>query len=463
MRLGLTAATLAALAAFATASGAHAANLVLGTTNTSNASTTLTGNPAAPELLVRNTNGSSANAFGLYGLLTATSPSASAAAVRGHNSATNANGFGVYGSQAGSGTGVRGVAPSGKGVWGSSTSGIGVSGNHTGTSGFVAGVQGQSAGLEGTGIKGIATNGGYAKAVWGVSDSGYGGYFEAPGPLGYGVYATGTKFGLRSESASGQGVYGHSGGNSGVVGESTYSDGILGLAHGGSIAGVTGQNDAAFGYGVRGVASSALGIGVFGSGVSRGVYGFSDGGIAVYGRAPSGYAGVFDGNVEINGTCFGCAGAALKIDHPLDPAHTYLQHSTVVSPRMKDVYDGVVTTNQKGFATVKLPRYFQALNRSFRYQLTIVGTRGWNARVIKEIAHNRFTIQSDRPRVKVSWLVTGIRHDRYANAHRIQVVLPKAKNDQGKYLHPELYGKSKSKAIGYREAPTPPRRALGKP
>ncbi len=401
-------ALVAALGTLAFAASAQAAYLQLGTSNTSHATTTLSGSPAGAELLVKNTNGASAGAFGLWGLLTATAPTTSAAAVRGQNSATNANGFGVYGSQAGSGTGVRGVAPSGKGVWGSSTSGIGVSGNHTGTSGFVA-------------------------------------------------------FGLRSESASGQGVYGHSGGNSGVVGESTYSDGILGLAHGGSIAGVTGQNDAAFGYGVRGVASSALGIGVFGSGVSRGVYGFSDGGIAVYGRAPSGYAGVFDGNVEINGTCFGCAGAALKIDHPLDPAHTYLQHSTVVSPRMKDVYDGVVTTNQKGFATVKLPRYFQALNRSFRYQLTIVGTRGWNARVIKEIAHNRFTIQSDRPRVKVSWLVTGIRHDRYANAHRIQVVLPKAKNDQGKYLHPELYGKSKSKAIGYREAPTPPRRALGKP
>jgi hypothetical protein len=41
------------------------------------------------------------------------------------------------------------------------------------------------------------------------------------------------------------------------------------------------------------------------------------------------------------------------------------------------------------------------------------------------MAHNRFTIETDLPTVKVSWQVTGVRHDRYANAHRIHVELPK--------------------------------------
>jgi len=109
-----------------------------------------------------------------------------------------------------------------------------------------------------------------------------------------------------------------------------------------------------------------------------------------------------------------------------------------------------------------MQRWFQALNRSFRYQLTIVGSRGWNARVVKPIAHNQFTIQSDQPKVKVSWQVTGVRHDPYANAHRTQVVVPKPKAEQGKYLHPELYGKPKSKAIGYQKPPRLPRRSLQK-
>jgi hypothetical protein len=77
-----------------------------------------------------------------------------------------------------------------------------------------------------------------------------------------------------------------------------------------------------------------------------------------------------------------------------------------------------------------------------------VGTRGWNVRVVKEIAHNRFTIETDRGTVKVSWQVTGIRDDPYASAHRIQVVVPKTGADRGKYLHPQLYRKSASMAIG---------------
>jgi hypothetical protein len=52
--------------------------------------------------------------------------------------------------------------------------------------------------------------------------------------------------------------------------------------------------------------------------------------------------------------------------------------------------------------------------------------------------------------VKVSWQVTGIRHDRFANANRIQVEVAKPKAERGKYLHPELYGQPTRKTIGYR-------------
>jgi len=182
----------------------------------------------------------------------------------------------------------------------------------------------------------------------------------------------------------------------------------------------------------------------------------------VYGASSSGDAGYFYGHVTIIGGCAGCAGAALRIDHPIDPARKYLQHSTVVSPQMKDIYDGVVRTNAKGFAIVRLPGYFQALNRSFRYQLTILGHAPWStqARVWDEITHNHFTIRTNRPKVKVSWQVTATRHDRYAKAHPIRVVAPKAKADQGKYLHPELYGKPKTDAIGYQRPLKLPRKPL---
>src|SRR6266567_3055091 len=72
-----------ALGTLAFAASAHAAYLSVGTTNTYSASTTLTGSIAAPALTVKNGYGTSASAYGLYGLLTNTAPSANAAAVRG--------------------------------------------------------------------------------------------------------------------------------------------------------------------------------------------------------------------------------------------------------------------------------------------------------------------------------------------------------------------------------------------
>jgi hypothetical protein len=40
---------------------------------------------------------------------------------------------------------------------------------------------------------------------------------------------------------------------------------------------------------------------------------------------------------------------------------------------MMNVYNGNVVTDKRGMATVVLPDYFKALNRDFRYQLTVVG------------------------------------------------------------------------------------------
>ena len=134
-------------------------------------------------------------------------------------------------------------------------------------------------------------------------------------------------------------------------------------------------------------------------------------------------------------------GGSFKIDDPLDPENKTLSHSFVESPDMMNVYNGNVITDKRGLATVVLPDYFEALNRDFRYQLTVIGKFS-QAIIVKEISQNRFTIKTDKPTVKVSWQVTGIRQDAWANAHRIPVEEPKPDKERGTYLHPDVYGAS---------------------
>jgi hypothetical protein len=161
----------------------------------------------------------------------------------------------------------------------------------------------------------------------------------------------------------------------------------------------------------------------------------------------------FSGNVSIGGSLSKGSGS-FKIDHPLDPANKYLYHSFVESPDMMNVYNGNVVTDKSGMATVVLPEYFEALNRDFRYQLTAVGQFA-QAIVAKKVDHNRFVIRTSKPHVEVSWQVTGIRQDAYANAHRIEVEEDKPQQEQGHYLHPELFGAPPEQAVGYQAPPTP--------
>jgi hypothetical protein len=479
---------LAAAGMLAFAASAHAAYLTLGTTNTSNATTTLSGSAAGAELLSKNGNGSSADAYGLYGLLTATSPTVTAVAVRGQNSSTNARGYGVYGSQAGTGTGVRGFAPGGKGVWGSSTSGIGVLGQHTATTGAAAAVRGDSASTaDGAyGVYGVlsSTNSGYGSVAVGGqnmgnvatgvgvygSQAGFGYGVEGFTPWGRGVFGVSTSgTGVYGTSGSGYGVRGASP-NTGVYGQHTSYSGTSAAVYGATsstssnavaIEGAIGPGSGHAAAAIHGVNTGGWldSIGVRGdSPAGIGVYGISSSGYGVSGKSSTGYAGFFDGKLLVTNGCTGCAGAALKIDDPRDPAHKYLQHSTVTSSQQLDVYSGNVRTNANGFATVTMPRWFQALNRSFRYQLTPIGHNAWGAQAIvwNRMQENRFTIRS-KAGVEISWQVTAVRHDRYAKAHPMRVVAPKARKDQGKYVHPELYGKPRSEGIGYRKPLKHPR------
>jgi hypothetical protein len=149
----------------------------------------------------------------------------------------------------------------------------------------------------------------------------------------------------------------------------------------------------------------------------------------------------YNGNVTVLGALSKGSGS-FKIDHPLDPHNKYLYHSFVESPDMMNIYNGNVTTDGQGYATVELPAWFEALNKDFRYQLTVIGSGdAWaRARISKEIETSRFVIQTDLPETKVSWQVTGIRKDAYANAHRIPVEEEKPAGEKGTCLHPEACG-----------------------
>jgi len=210
---------------------------------------------------------------------------------------------------------------------------------------------------------------------------------------------------------------------------------------------------------VRNIATDNNRIGVLGEAFDAysniGIYGYAEGGAfatGVFGRAIGGSysnAGRFDGDVDISGSLSKSSGS-FKIDHPLDPENKFLQHSFVESPDMMNVYNGNIILDEKGQAVVQLPEYFEALNKDFRYQLTAIGAPGPDLYIAEEILDSRLVIAGGEPGMKVSWQVTGIRQDRWANEHRIQVEVDKSEEEQGCYIAPELYGYGKEKSINYK-------------
>jgi hypothetical protein len=119
---------------------------------------------------------------------------------------------------------------------------------------------------------------------------------------------------------------------------------------------------------------------------------------------------------------------------------------------MMNVYNGNIITDANGEATVLLPDYFNALNKDYRYQLTVIGTFA-QAIIAKKVVNNQFVIKTDQPNVEVSWQVTGIRNDAYAQAHRIQAEVEKESYNKGKYLTPVELGKSANLRIGHISLP----------
>jgi hypothetical protein len=147
----------------------------------------------------------------------------------------------------------------------------------------------------------------------------------------------------------------------------------------------------------------------------------------------------FSGDLTLNGTLTAAA-KNFKIDHPLDPKNKYLSHTSVESSEMMNIYTGNTILDNSGGAVVSLPKWFEALNADVRYQLTAIGAPAPNLHIAQEVAHHQFSIAGGAPGMKVSWQVTGVRHDAYSMAHPLVVEARKPEKERGRYLHPDAYG-----------------------
>ena len=250
---------------------------------------------------------------------------------------------------------------------------------------------------------------------------------------GNGLQAGGGDATIESVSA-GDGITGYGGQATGNSSTATYG--------GTGIAGTGGGATGALDEGGSGALLQGGSAGLYGGSAGTGLYtiGGYGGGLGLYASAGVGgtLAGQFSGDVEVMGNLSKSSGS-FKIDDPLDPANKYLVHSFVESPDMMNVYNGNTITDGSGEAVVTLPDWFEALNRDFRYQLTPIGQFA-QAMVGAEIANGKFLIRTDKGNVKVSWQVTGIRQDAWANAHRLPTEVDKSDKEKGHFIHPELFG-----------------------
>lgn len=162
-----------------------------------------------------------------------------------------------------------------------------------------------------------------------------------------------------------------------------------------------------------------------------------------------GRAGVFVGDVDIIGI-INPSLSLISVDNPLDPENKSLNHAGICSSEMINVYSGNVTLDENGEAIVKLAAWVEAYNKDFRYQLTCISGNS-SVYIAKEFSDNSFQIAGGTPDTKVSWQLTGVRKDPWAQAHPLIVELDKPKDQRGYYRNPELYDQPENKRIVFAE------------
>ena len=321
----------------------------------------------------------------------------------------------------------------------------GVSDSPSGTS---AGLLGESNSEYGNGVRAVNMEGVALSAV---------------SREGTGLIAIG-KNGIRGEALRngtdsagwGTGVYGSSGnlngiGVHGVVSHRSGAYGVYGLSTAGNCWGVLGiSNGTGITTGIQGVSQGngcgVVGIGQPTTGDACGGYfkTYTAGGYGLW--AIGGQYAVFaEGNTATSGTKSFC------IDHPLDPENKVLRHFCSESPEPQNFYNGIVRTDKGGEAWVELPSYFEAINKDFKYTLTIVEDDDTEvfaqAKIARKISGNRFKIRTSLPLMEVSWRVDATRNDRWGQKHPPITEEEKPEMKRGRLYQPELYGYPNSHSI----------------
>lgn len=257
------------------------------------------------------------------------------------------------------------------------------------------------------------TTGVYGRSTYTGQTANYGGHFESNGQYGRGVWGealstTGTSIGVAGDtySSSGKGISG-------------FANSSLGTAKG-----VYGSSNSVSGYGVFGESLSNTGVN----------YG-------VYGRAAvgsTGFAVFASGDLGASGV------KPFRIDHPLDPLHKYLLHYASESPFPQNFYVGTTVTDEKGYAWIELPSYFEEVNCNFKYQLTVIDDEDHDGfvltKVSKKIRGNHFQIRTSAPNVEVSWEVKADRNDLYVRSKKPLDEVEKVGPERDHLQRPELYG-----------------------
>lgn len=339
-----------------------------------------------------------------------------------NNAAASTYSYGGFFQAAGPfGRGVTGIASHASGgTYGvegvcASTQGRGVQGFASASSGVTYGVWGESASPSGQGVFGVATS---------VNGFNYGTIGETHSIDGRGVYGlatatSGFTYGVvgRSQSASGQGVYG-------VVSSPT------GLTYG-----VVGETYSADGRAIYGLANSA-------TGVSYGVWGQSN--------SANGFAVWAQGRTGASGT------KSFRIDHPFDPTNKYLLHYSSEGPEPLNVYSGTARTDGSGSLTVKLPDYFEEINRDPRIQLTVDDSSDdfVLVKVVGGVKDGEFRIRTSKPNIKVYWEVKAVRNDLWVRHYGAPIEIDKQGSEKGTYQNPELYGKPENLGMTYKSRST---------
>lgn len=215
--------------------------------------------------------------------------------------------------------------------------------------------------------------------------------------------------------------------------------GVTGLGYYGSL----GQTQYRAGVGAFGLNTDAIGpltedaTGVFGNGGFAGVAGSS--------QDPAGFGVASFTNILAIGDLLALGVKNFIIDHPSDPANKVIKHASIESNEVLNVYRGNVVCDANGNGTVKLPDYFEAINKEFSYILTPIGGAAPELHVQQEIVNNQFVISGAKPGMKVSWQVTAQRNDAYVIDHPFEAVQMKPERKKGLYLYPKAVGENNSK------------------